>query len=141
MNDVSEFAAIFELAARQKLRFPSIVGQLVTEQLWDLPLTTTRADRPSLDSIAREVFSELKNMQEVSFVDSKPDPRRDTLQLQLTIIKHIISIKKAERDAEKVKTVNAAQRQKIMGILADKDDEVLKSKTKEELLAELSKIS
>ena len=61
---------IFEKAAREKLRFDSPIGDLTTEQLWDLPLTSANIQRPSLDFMARAVSRELRDFGEESF-DSK----------------------------------------------------------------------
>jgi len=46
---------IFERAARAKVRFSSAVGELTTEQLFDLPLTAT-GNRLSLDAVARDIY-------------------------------------------------------------------------------------
>lgn len=85
---------IFEKASRQALRFASTVGELTTEQLWHLPLTSK--NKACLDGIARNIYSELKGLEEVSFVESKPDPRKSTLSLQLDIVKHIIAVRLEE---------------------------------------------
>ena len=42
---------LFIKAARKKFRFPSKVGMLNVENLWDLPLTS--ANKASLDDTAR----------------------------------------------------------------------------------------
>ena len=43
---------IFEQAARQKIRFESVLGLLCVEDLWDLPLTSLNSKRANLDDIA-----------------------------------------------------------------------------------------
>ena len=53
MSDIN----IFEQASRAKLRFDSVKGQLVTEQLWDLPLQSkTNFD---LDTVAKGISGAL----------------------------------------------------------------------------------
>jgi len=132
---------IFEQATKQGLRFPSIVGELSTEQLWDLPLTSRSLTErpPSLDAIARAVHAELKDKEEVSFVDIKPDPRKAELELQLEILKHIIQVKKDERDAAKRAVENAERRKMLTAALASKQEASLLAMSEEELRAELAK--
>lgn len=131
---------MFERASRLKLRFSTTIGELTTEQLWDLPLTA-RGDRPDLDKIARAVHSELKGMEEVSFVDISPDPRRGDLELKLEILKHVIAAKKAAAESVERAQANAQRREKLLAALAQKDDEALKGLSREELQAEIEKLS
>lgn len=43
---------IFEIASRRKYRFPSAIGELTVEQLWDLPLTDPKRGA-TLDNVAK----------------------------------------------------------------------------------------
>ena len=130
---------IFEKASRARLRFASPVGELTTEQLWDLPLTS-RGDRPNLDFMARGVFSELKSLEEGSFVTLTPDPRKTHMELQLDILKHVIAAKlEAKADAEKA-AENAERKRKLLHALASKEEVELTGMTKEEIEAEIAKL-
>lgn len=122
---------MFEQATRNKVRFESPAGLLSLEDLWDLPLQS-RVNRPNLDDIARGLHAALKNDDHVSFVDddAKSDP---IAQLKFDIVKHVIGVKKTEAAAERAKSDNAAKKQKILAILADKQDDSLKQKSIEEL--------
>ena len=131
--------SIFERATRIKLRFPSTIGELTSEQLWDLPLTV-RGAQPDLDKIARYVNSELKSIDEGSFVALTPDPRRADLELKLDILKHIIAAKIADADAAKTAASNAARRRKLLDVLAAKEDAELSGLTREQIEAEIAKI-
>lgn len=131
--------SIFEQASRQALRFDSTVGDLITEQLWDLPLIS-RSGRPSLDSIARAVHMELKDLDEVSFVESKPDPRKEDLELQLDILKHIIAVKKADNEAALKRAEDAERRQRLLAALSSKQDAALTAMSEDEIKAELAKL-
>ncbi len=132
--------SIFEQASRQSLRFESPVGDLTTEQLWDLPLTS-KTGKPNLDSMARAFHLELKGLEEVSFVDIKPDPRKAELELQFAIIKHVIDAKLAERDAAKKAVEDAEKRQRLMAALSAKQDAALTTMSEEEIKAELAKLA
>ena len=131
--------SIFEQASRQGLRFESTVGDLTTEQLWDLPLTSKNG-RPNLDAMARALHSELKGLEEVSFVDTKPDPRKAKLELQFAIVKHIIDTKLAERDAAKNAAENAEQKQRLMAALSAKQDAALTAMSEDEIKERLAKL-
>lgn len=130
---------IFERAIRNKLRFSSSVGDITAEQVFDLPLTA-KGEKPSLDVLARAVHSELKAMDEVSFVDEKPNPRKIELELQLDILKHVIESKKADRDAAAKRVENEERRKRLLAALANKQDAALANMSQEEIKAELDKL-
>jgi hypothetical protein len=121
---------MFEQAARMKLRFDTPRGALSAEDLWDLPLTSTRG--PSLNDIAIGLHHALKH-DTVSFVDDeRPDPR---LQLGFDIVKHVIDVRKEENRIAAEARAKAEQKQKILGILARKEDAELEGKSMDELRA------
>lgn len=130
---------IFERATRAGLRFPSTVGDLTTEQLWQLPLKT-RSNKPDLDSTARVIYQELKGIDETSFVDDRPDPRRDELELMLEIIKHVIESKKADAARAEKAAETAERKRKLLDALASKDDQALAGMSREEIEAEIAKL-
>lgn len=130
---------IFERASRLSLRFRSDVGLLSSEDLWHLPLTS-KGNALDLDTIARAVNKELKEIAEGSFVKRDPDPRQDRLELQLEILKHIIQ-EKLHAQAEAEKAVETAQRKrKLLGALAAKEEAELVGMTKEQIEAEIAKL-
>ncbi|QEG09263.1 hypothetical protein HYP93_gp40 [Stenotrophomonas phage Pokken] len=115
---------IFEVASRKQLRFTSAKGLLTVEHLWLLPLTSANAD--SLDKLAIGVNRELRELAEDSFVDSKPNPRKAELTLQLDILKHVIGVKQAENAAKLADTQRREQIAQIEAALAEKQGEALK---------------
>lgn len=130
---------IFEKATRKKLRFPSEKGDLTVEQLWDLPLTSSRSNL-SLDGIARAINTDLKNLAEESFVVTTPDPRKALLELQLDILKHIIAVKLAEAESAKKSAEKAAERAKLLAALGEKEEQELTLLSKEAILARLKEL-
>lgn len=128
---------MFEKAARLKLRFDTSRGALSVEDLFDLPLQTTRANGVSLDQIAIALDKKLRETTTVSFVDDTTTANAET-QLQFDLVKHVIGIKKAENAAAKAKQDAAARKQHLMELINKKKDEALGAKSIEELQAELA---
>lgn len=126
---------IFEQATRKALRFPSNRGELSVEQLWSLPLTSKSGF--DLDSVARSVNGMLKSVTEDSFVTTRENPAKSSYELQLDVVKHVIAVKLAEEAENKAASTRRARKAQLMELLAQKEQEELKGKTKEEILAEI----
>jgi hypothetical protein len=127
---------MFERASRMKLRFDSAKGQLSVEDLWDLPLQSVT--KVNLDSLAVTLNKELKAANsEESFV--KPAiSTDDTLELRFEIVKYVISVKVAERDAANLARTKAEEKQKLLALLDDKQNEELKNLTADEIRARIA---
>lgn len=123
---------IFAIATRKKFRFDTTQGQLCIEDLWDLPLQTTRPNRASLDTIAIELNKELKDSDTTSFVDDAP-VSNDDVKAKFDIVLHIIEVRKAENKAEETQRVSAQKKQRMLELIANKEDEALAGKSIEEL--------
>lgn len=130
---------IFQEATKQKLRFDSSIGDLSIEQLWDLPLTTTR-NRPCLDAIAQAVNRQLRECSEESFVNSSPDPRKSELTLKLDILKAIIAAKQQENAAKTQRAQLESERERLRAILETKKAQALETLSVEEIEARLAAI-
>jgi len=124
--------ANFEKASQAKLRFNSNYGILTTEDLWDLSLD-------GLDSLAKSVNKDYKASQEESFIKTKT-PGSTTLELKLEILKRVIEVKLEEKEAKKSAAEKRAKKQRLLEVLAKKQDASLESKSEEEILAELDAI-
>lgn len=115
---------IFEYATRNKLRFP-YKGSISVEDLWDL----TPA---SLDSIYKVLNKQIKQEQEESLLTVKQDTDTD-LDVQIAIIKHIVTVKLQEKEA-RVKAVEIKQRRdELAAIISEKEAQALKNLPVEEL--------
>lgn len=126
----TETVNIFEQASRQKLRFNTDIGELSAEQLWDLPLSTPRTGKVTLDVIAVDLKKQLSGAEE-SFVNN---PKRDAvLQLKFDIAKYIIDTRVQENEAKTAEAQRNTQRKKIDDIIALKEDDKLKGMSIEEL--------
>ena len=120
---------MFEKASRVKLRYSTNRGVLSVEDLWDLSLE-------QLDPIAKR----LKESQTESFIKIRT---KDTTELELkfNIVKHIIDVKLQEQEERIVAAEKKAKRQKILDLMAKKQDAELESKSYEELAKELEALS
>lgn len=122
---------MFEVAVRNKFRFP-FKGVISVEDLWDLSVQ-------QLDGIFKTLKSQEKKAQEESLLDTRT-PEDEALKTKIDIIRYIVGVKLDEaKQAERAKE-NHDQKQKILGILAEKQDADLRSKTPEELQAMLNQL-
>lgn len=123
---------VFEYATRNKVRFP-YKGSITTEDLWDLSVT-------ELDKIYKTLNAQVKQTQEESLLESKNEVD-ELLENQIGIIKHIVSVKLREQEARDKAAEKAAQRQKIMAIIAKKQDESLENASLDDLQAMLDALN
>lgn len=115
---------MFEYATRNKVRFP-FKGLISAEDLWDLSLT-------NLDSIYKTLNKQVKQSEEESLLNTKTTVDKE-LDVQIAIVKHIVAVKLAEQEAREKASAKKAQKQKIMAIIASKQDEALQNSSVEDL--------
>lgn len=115
---------IFEYATRNKVRFP-FKGVISAEDLWDLSLT-------NLDSIYKTLNKQMKQSEEESLLKTKATVDEE-LEVQIAIVKHIVSVKLTEKESAEKALAKKEQKQKIMSILAAKENEALQNSSVEEL--------
>ena len=122
---------IFEYAVRNKIRFESPRGALSVEQLWDVPLRSR--DGFDLDAVARTAYKTLKALTEESFVSSERTLAHEKAELTLAVVKHVIQVKLGEGAAAKRRAENREEKEKLLRILAEKQEGKLSSLTEKEL--------
>lgn len=122
---------MFEQATRMKLRFNTPQGQLSVEDLWDLPLTST-TNKANLDAIAVGLYAELNSNRNISFVNSG-SAGDQTLQLKFDIVKHIIDVRKAENASAVEARARKDQKQRLLELINQKENESLAGKSIDEL--------
>ena len=127
---------LFERAARVKFRFPSIRGDLNTEQLYELPLTAK--NEFSLDMVARRINADLKAATEESFVEVASNPARSELTAKLDIVKAVIAYKIAENERRRTAANKAAEKQFLLDLLDKKRGDALSELSLEEIQARLN---
>ena len=123
----------FMQATRTKLRFNSTRGLLSVEDLWDLPLTSTK-NQPNLDSIAVDLYTRMQTQPTVSFVNSSPTTS-PTDELALDIVKYIISVRMEENKLKLASAQAAQKKQQLLSIMERKQNEQLEVLSLAELQA------
>ena len=130
-------ADVYKLAAQLKLRFPSKRGDLLAEQLFDLPLKS--ATGFDLDTVAKGLSAQLKGASEESFVeDTTADPRKTALTVALQIVKDVIKTKQEENRAAADRRDRAEKRKKLLDALAAKEEQQLSAASIEDLKKQLA---
>lgn len=123
---------IFEKASRIKLRINSTKGILSVEDLWDLPLE-------KLNNLAKDINRKLREQGEEDFLGNTPS-RDSKLSLTLDIIKEVITVRLGEKLKQEEAAEKKTKKERLMAILARKEEESLEGKSAEEirkLIAEL----
>jgi hypothetical protein len=115
---------MFEKATRLKLRF-NHKGLCTVEDLWDIPLE-------SLDRMFKDLNIKLKAQKEESLLEtrSKEDEITD---LKIAIVKHIVEVRLSEQKARKDLAAKSDKKQKLLGIIAEKQDNALRDLSVDEL--------
>jgi len=122
---------LFEIAVRNKYRFP-FRGLVSVEDLWDLSVE-------NLDVIFKELNSQRKRTQEESLLGTKTVQDKE-LEVKIDIVKYIVSTKLDEAELRAKDKERKAQQQKIMEIIASKQDQALENMSLEELQRMLNEL-
>lgn len=115
---------MFEKAVKGKYRFP-YKGQIAVEDLYDLPLG-------SLDTVFKTLNAEVKKTDEESLLQTKSE-KDDILSTKIEIVKYIFNEKLEEKKNRQEAAERKEKKQKIMQIIATKQDEALQNASVEDL--------
>jgi uncharacterized membrane protein len=122
---------MFEFALKNKVRFP-YKGLVSVEDLFDLSVR-------DLDGIFKTLNAQVKKSQEESLLATKTK-EDETLAIQIEIVKHIVKTKLDEAETAKQSKELKEKKQKIMEMIAAKQDESLRNASVEELQAMLANL-
>ncbi len=122
---------IFEYAARNKLRFASIRGELSVEQLWDVPLRSR--DGFDLNAIAKSASKALKDVAEENFVETAKTDAHTRYETALEVVKLVIDTKLSEETVKKDRAAKKQEKERLLSILAEKQDGALSALSAEDL--------
>lgn len=123
---------MFELGTRKKLRFTTTKGQISIEDLWDLPITT-KAVATSLDSLAVALDKQLSETGRTSFIN--PQKKDVVTQLKFDIVRQILVTKVAEKEHAADLKANKQKKERLLEILASKQDDKLKGMSESQIQA------
>lgn len=126
---------IFEMASQFKFRYP-YKGLITTEDLWDL----TPAQ---LDTVYRNLSKELKSTDEDSLICTRSveeGVKANELKNKIEVVKYIFNHKQQAAELARMAAANAAEKQRILTVLADMEDNALRSMSKDDLLKRLSEL-
>ncbi len=123
---------IFEVAVREKFRFP-YKGLVGVEDLWDIPVT-------ELDKVYKELNKAKKTSQEESLLEKK-NPQDEIINIKIDIIKHIVAVKQQEAADRLEASEKRKRKQRILEVMARKEDEELEGKSLEDLQKELEELN
>lgn len=115
---------IFEAASKNKYRYP-YKGMITTEDLWDL----TQAQ---LDVIYKALNKGVSEAQVSSLMCKVTEVDAELLN-KIEIVKYIFNAKEAEAEARKNDAAKHAKKQRILDILAQKQEDALQNMSEDEL--------
>jgi hypothetical protein len=112
-------------AAKIKLRIDTHKGSVSAEDLWDFSLE-------ELDEVVVGLDQQAQTSGKKSFL--KPKRRvPEKIKLAFEVAKDVLETKMADLEAQKARAEKAAKREKILGIMAKKQDEQLSEASLDEL--------
>ena len=115
---------LFELATRKKFRY-IFKGVITTEDLWDLSVQ-------DLNTIFKALKAEERQAEEESLL-AEPTPEDEIRKDKIEIIRRIADIKLEDAHNATRQKEMAEQRERLMSIIAEKQDQDLRNKSQEEL--------
>lgn len=123
---------LFEIATRKKYRFP-FRGSISTEDLWDLNVEDLNSIYKTLTKAAKADDGE-----ESLLSEKKPDV---DLTNKIEIVKQVFTVKREEAEAAKAASDKAKQKERLLEILAKKQDDSLTNLSEEELRQKIEELT
>lgn len=120
---------MYKRASQLKLRVATPQGLLSVEQLWDLSIET-------LDKVAVRLQKEYKASGGESFLEKKTKKDKE-LKLSFDIVLDVLNTKVENSEKASKAAETKAHNQKILALIAEKQEGELKGKTIDELEAML----
>ena len=129
---------IFEFVTRNKIRFASVRGNLSVEELWDVPLRST--DGFNLNAVAKVANEAVKSANEENFVETTRTAAHVRVETALDVVKYVIETKLADEEAAKRRAMNRVRKEKLLTVLAEKQDGKLSEMSERELKKQISEL-
>ena len=128
---------LYKKAAIEKWRFETIQGSVMVEDLFDLPLTSRRAN---LNDVAKSINKQIKDAGEEDFVSTSNNVT-NVLREKLELVKDIITTKQAEIEARENELALIQRKQYLKSLIVEKKGDIDKGKSLEDLEKELSSLN
>ena len=124
ITDASErMEDIFARATRERLRFPSdlgVMGGLLTvEDLWTLPLSSTRGT--SLGAIGAALLHDQEFHGKSILKKSKPSKEKIAVDLAVEVVRHIVAVREAEAEEKTNAAAKASERARLDALIQQKE--------------------
>lgn len=123
---------LFEIASRKRYRF-NYKGVMTVEDLWNLRVE-------DLDTIFKALNRQKKTADEESLLAVRSVEDQD-LANKIELVKYIVSVKLAEAEQRKTAAANREQRDKILAIMAKKQDKELEDMDVDQLMKKLEELN
>lgn len=112
-------------ATRKKYRFSTAKGNLTTEQLWDLPLE-------SLDEIWQKINATIEDASRTSLLSVRSNKNVELTE-KAEVVKAIVEYKLAAAEKADKARQTKAEKERILNIIATKQEQELASMSIDEL--------
>lgn len=123
---------LFEYASRKKLRFETKIGNILADDLWDLPLLADN-NNVSLDGMERDLNKILKNSAEEESYVVKQTVENTDAKVRLGIVRRVIDHKIDYATRAEKAAATKAKKEQILEILHEKKVGALKDMDSEAL--------
>lgn len=125
---------LFELASRKAYRFKTSVGELMVEQLWDLPINSNHSRGVCLRKIAEELNAQIQPDSTLDWLGSSGDTiDQEDLKNKLAIIKHIVETRRAEIQQAQEAEAKRSMLDRLLKIKQKRADGALENMSDEDL--------
>lgn len=128
MNNTS-IGTMFEIASQYKFRYPW-KGMISTEDLWDLNMN-------QLDAVYQDLSKEMNAIQVgdslLSATSVDVFNKKQDLTTKIELVKYIFKCKQQAAELKRMAAERSAKKQRIMDILAQKQENALQNMSEDEL--------
>ena len=126
---------LYKKAAQVKLRIQTCKGLLSVEDVWGLSLANLDASIRSLAPLVKKYQTADSDLDFLSSNSGTKNEETSLLELSFEILKDVYITKKEEANAKAKARETKEFNQKIMSLIAEKQENNLKDKSVEELMA------
>lgn len=121
---------LFEKAARMRIRFDTKRGVITAEDLWDFGLS-------DLNALFQGLRKQQRNSEDESLLDTQTHADQ-VLSLKVELVKYVFETKKLERDAAEARAAQKEEKNRLLEVLARKQQAGLEALDEAELLKRIA---